>query len=161
MKKLKIWQKKIDTGKKYIDSIILDAKKKKDNIKQLKKQIAELSNVNKENIIEIRKLNENIGKQNNIDKDKNKQILNSNNKDIEVIQTKDKNNDEFKCETCMNSFINIQALNKHIETKHLEEKCINCNKSFNKTDLFNQISMKECIKTTCNECGMILENNKI
>ena len=138
----------------------MDAKKKKDNIKQLKKQIAELSNVNKENIIEIRKLNESIGKHNIIVKDKNKLILNSNNKDIDVIQTKDTNNDEFKCETCKNSFINIRALNKHIETKHLEEKFINCNKSFNETDLFNHISVKECIKTTCNDCGMILENNK-
>ena len=101
--------KKIYTGKKYIDSINLDAKKKKDNIKQLKKHIAELSHVNKENITEIRKLNESIGKQNNTDKDKNKQISNSNNKDIEVIQTKETNNDEFKCEMCMNSFINIQA----------------------------------------------------
>ena len=73
-------------------------------------------------------------KDNNVSKDNNSKetIDNSNHS----------KNDEFKCSTCRNMYISMNDLNKHIQDKHIEENCINCNKSFNKKDLFNHIKTR-------------------
>ena len=150
------------------------ARKKKQQIKKLKENLAEMSNKNKEQAKIIKLLEEKIdqndttlreeveimnGSGNEKSKDSNQSTRGNNNKNDETNSLQNELN-ENKCTICKKRFNSIENLELHTNKEHKTETCKMCDKSFSKDNMNRHIKDNNCkLNTTCNKCGLICESN--